>query len=120
MKIRNGFVSNSSSSSFIIAVNKPVTCKYCGHTNDLLNQIQLSEYSYNEIVCSNTEEVLKKLIEEREYVKEFDKIVEKITALSIQGKQILEVEVSNHDEELNNLIHSSAVEIIADESDFDW
>jgi hypothetical protein len=33
MKYRNGFVSNSSSASFIVAVNESVPCKHCGRSD---------------------------------------------------------------------------------------
>ena len=36
MKVRNGFVSNSSSSSFIVALPKKVKCKCCGKKNEYM------------------------------------------------------------------------------------
>lgn len=47
MKIRNGFVSNSSSSSFIVAYKKEV-CPCCGRSNaDIVNMIMSDERSYD-------------------------------------------------------------------------
>ena len=121
MKIRNGFVSNSSSSSFIIAINKPTICPTCGgKSDDIRSKIKTSDYNYNEIIHDGVHEVLADLIKNKEWVENFDAVVEKITAFSSQGKEILEVEISLHDEELNNLIHSDAVEIIINDNDYGW
>ena len=121
MKVRNGFVSNSSSSSFIIAVNKPIVCPTCGgKTDDIRSKIKASDYNYNEIIHDGVHEVLEDLIRNKEWVENFDALVEKITNLSFLGKEILEVQISNHDDELNNFIRSDAVEIIVDDEDYDW
>jgi len=48
MKIRNGFVSNSSSSSFIIGFDnsKNIPCPHCGRKDpDLIDRIRASEYA---------------------------------------------------------------------------
>lgn len=49
MKIRNGFVSNSSSSSYIIAFKMGDPCEHCGRKDpDVLSFIGKNEYSYGD------------------------------------------------------------------------
>ena len=66
MKIRNGFVSNSSSSSFVLAIRKSESCPHCGRKDlDILKLIEESG-SYDEESCIKSQghkSVLKKLEE---------------------------------------------------------
>jgi len=43
MKSRNGFVSNSSSSSFLIAYTKPIKCKVCGRQDTTIEDVFINE-----------------------------------------------------------------------------
>jgi hypothetical protein len=48
MKIRNGFVSNSSSSSFIVALNPKEKCPHCGRSSQNILDILESTNGYND------------------------------------------------------------------------
>ena len=61
MKLRNGFVSNSSSTSFLIALKKIDECPHCGRSD--LNLLQLIENSASDdcdtsVLKSSKEEIL--------------------------------------------------------------
>lgn len=61
MKVRSGFVSNSSSSSFVIAIRKQEPCECCGRTDpDFLEAVTAAgNYDADSEVCADTrEEVL--------------------------------------------------------------
>jgi hypothetical protein len=66
MKIRNGFVSNSSSSSFILHVKNVKPCKHCGNKGADISQIfkNGNRYSDNEVGLELLDQ--KKFIKERE------------------------------------------------------
>jgi len=60
MKIRNSFVSNSSSSSYIIKVNAPVTCEHCGRSDpDIIEIVKRGDtYGDTRIEYENKEQIL--------------------------------------------------------------
>ena len=73
MKVRNGFVSNSSSSSFMIAIKKPQPCASCGCTPiDFLKELEIrigdkkKEYEFFNQDIKEYIETLKYDIEELE------------------------------------------------------
>jgi hypothetical protein len=118
MKIRSGFVSNSSSSSFIIAVDKPVVCECCGQIkNDIRYMIHKNDYYQNGITLDGVEEVLENMVNNRKWIDDFDEKIKKITDASNSGKEVLSIEVSNHDEELRTYVHSDKVEILFSDED---
>jgi hypothetical protein len=67
MKIRNGFVSNSSSSSFIVALSESEPCRYCGrHDTNILDLIE-SASAYNDdnrVIWTDPTEFLEELQQE--------------------------------------------------------
>ena len=63
MKLRDGFVSNSSSSSFVVAIKKQETCQHCGHQDfNILDAIDNS-YSDSRVVHQGLKETLQYLEE---------------------------------------------------------
>lgn len=121
MKIRSGFVSNSSSSSFIIAFDKPTICPTCGQEiNSLIKAIRCSDYHDTEIHYYTASEVLKSFAKQSDNgIKDFEEKFNRIAELSAEGKDIIEVEISNWDEEVRELLNSGGVEVIFN-SDTDY
>lgn len=70
MKIRNGFVSNSSSSNFIVAVRKSEACQHCGRSDpDFLQLVDRAEDYESELSAMGHQKVLGEM---RTRLKEFD------------------------------------------------
>lgn len=65
MKIRNGFVSNSSSTSFTVAFKPPVKCPHCGRSNvSVLDLIERSRDDETYIIWNDPTNYIEELQEE--------------------------------------------------------
>ena len=104
MKIRRGFVSNSSSSSFIIAVDEQNSkpCEYCGRKDlDIFNYVDRG-YGETEVLEVGYDEVIRYV---NEYYFEPEKIINKINLY--KDKKIMLLDIDYHDELTNHYINNS-------------
>ena len=130
MKIRQGFVSNSSSSSFIIAYKKAdkTPCPTCGRC-DLENFVDIIERSSvnnddNSVNETGLDDVTYSLEEQLRWREDPISIVEiklvkkEIKRLVKEGWEVANISISYHDEILNNLLHNSKnIKILYGEND---
>lgn len=115
MKMRNGFVSNSSSSSFLIAIHKPYDCcPECGKQNvEFLDLIAKHDYDATdtEINGIGAEHILYKLgrairegWESNNYYR--NKIEEVSQYKGDRDWLVADISISYHDEKLNELFNT--------------
>ena len=130
MKTRSGFVSNSSSSSFIIAYKKAdkTPCPTCGRC-DLENFVDTIERSSvnnddNSVNETGLDDVTHSLEEQLEWredptsIAEIKLVKKEIKRLVKEGWEVANISISYHDETLNNLLHSSQnIKILYGEND---
>ena len=122
MKVRNGFVSNSSSSSFILVVSTPNICNHCGRGDGnvldmMTNYLQSGNaWAEDEIICLGKEEVIEQF---KNYYFDYDdsdnktQIINKIQAIDETKNQIAYITISRHNNYLIDLIEDSKnVEIL--------
>ena len=113
MKVRNGFVSNSSSSSFIVHIKKEPKCPHCGRQDlDLTEVISQTKYDATYMETMNEEAAIKRV---KEWVGEYDEedkqrikgYVDKIKAIKDKG-QFAYIRVDDSDYTTDELIKNSS------------
>lgn len=105
MKIRYGFISNSSSASFIIAYKENISCPHCGRKDpDILDMINDKEsYDNNyEVYSTNKHEIINEINDF--YLDDKDKLLSSIKNINEKIESIAYIKISQHDEFLHNVI----------------
>jgi hypothetical protein len=115
MKTRSGFVSNSSSSSFIIALKQTKeVCPHCGRSDpDFLDLIEGmgnsgSDYESTQLISRSSQDLESSWADQ--YVKRFmtdnQDVIEKAKLLESEGWTIAHIEVSYHDQPTHDIMSS--------------
>jgi len=103
LKTRIGFISNSSSSSFIIAVKKSSPCKHCGRSDpDFIALLQIKDdygdSDQTKIESTNIDEIVKDL-KEWATGEDQSKLIKKILSYKDNSEyKIAKIQISYHDE----------------------
>lgn len=116
MKVRNGFVSNSSSASFIVAVKQGTPCPTCKRTDvdflDLVEQIGAhADYEDTELKARGIEDIWKRWKDDiLEYCgdderKEYEVLLQLMKDAESKGYKVGEVEISYRDPSTEKLLH---------------
>ena len=125
MKIRNGFVSNSSSSSFVIAIKNEAKppCETCGRPfhNDLAKKINdVADRHYESEVDAEGKEVIKHIKEnwgwDGKLDDEYKVLITQVKKYLELGWEIMYLDVSYHDELIPHLIEDPSVKVLYDGS----
>ena len=118
MKIRQGFVSNSSSSSFIIKLpdNKNTPCKTCGHKPPDILDYMRSPGNYGDerqVECEGKKDVLEQIKEYKGWMEpsEYKRMIE---SLKKSGDNVAIVRCSNHDSETKDFLREYVIHQFSD------
>jgi len=110
MKTRNGFVSNSSSSSFIIAIKSGDVCPHCGRKDpDILDFMKNGSLMSDTAIGSlGIEDILinRGLEWDGTKLQELENKMKEIEAKN-EGWRFADIEISNQDDVLNDLLKQS-------------
>jgi len=110
MKTRNGLISNSSTSSFIIVYKPKDKCSHCGRSDPDLKQMiehqemyNGDEYNINSTGVDDTIVQVKKDMESYPESNEFKEVIERLKNVP-KDSEVIYFQMSNHDKIINNLI----------------
>jgi len=105
MKIRNGFVSNSSSSSYVIAYTEPEECPKCGRKDvDILDLIERGGNDTS-VGAKGYDAVIEEL--DSWMGDDANNIIKEMNELDSDIYKFAIVYISYHDETLENLIENN-------------
>jgi hypothetical protein len=109
MKIRKGFVSNSSSSSYIIAIHESEKCPHCGRSNDLTKHDIEEMFSYtnngfssSEIRENNYNDILETIKEW--YLSDTDNVKERLHKANKEKVPIMLISIDYNDDHILNFL----------------
>ena len=119
MKLRTGFVSNSSSASFVVAVKQGEKCPHCGRSDvdflDLVEQIGAkADYEDTELKTRGAQQVWNKWESDifpfcgDEEKKRFESVFGLMVEAEHKGYKVGEVEISYRDQTTENLMNDLA------------
>ena len=117
MKQRKGFVSNSSSSSFIILISEETKCPHCGRSDkNLISLIDRNNNYEDTYIKEKGKESIIKYIEENWY--DTHDVIRTLNYLDVGNKDLILLAISNHDDVIKELIRESKnIEIIYEDSE---
>jgi len=109
MKTRSGFVSNSSSSSFVLALRKTNPCPHCGRSDpNFLDMIRTRGAEINDDNMVTSEGIEKVLADVKSYLVDPNELTQMRTALKLYSDDeiwvVASISLSNHDEVLVKLM----------------
>jgi hypothetical protein len=107
MKIRNGFVSNSSSTSFVIAYKECDPCKHCGRSD--LNIIDLIKNSDDGNGDTSVDASgYKNVINDIDWLDsdDYDNICIEMDKLKSEGYEFARISISHSDYTLESILHN--------------
>jgi hypothetical protein len=118
MKIRTGFVSNSSSASFVVALRKSAPCPTCGHKeDDFLKYVEERDphggYETTRLKTRDVDELFKQFdtkdLDDSKWstgVREIhNSTYARIKEAVEKGYEVAEIEVAYHDPDTNEKMH---------------
>jgi hypothetical protein len=114
MKTRNGFVSNSSSSSFIIALKQTKeVCPHCGRSDpDFLDLIEgmggHDGYETTQLISKGSQDLESSWADQygERFMSNNQDVIEKAKLLESEGWTIAHIEVSYHDQPTHDIMSS--------------
>ena len=112
MKTRNGFVSNSSSTSFIIAVKKSPPCTKCGRSDpdfiSILKTVTEGDYSDQTHFESDDVDGIVKELKEYDYPNSGrSELIKKILAHKDNPEyKVAQIQISYHDSLYNDMLQA--------------